>query len=72
LITKTDFSRTTRSYTLLTDIRLLNSIFIKILLLELNNLLLSSRRRLILNMIRLKLDLLHHLVTASLALDQVL
>lgn len=71
MITKTDFSRTTRSYTLLTDIRLLNSIFIKILLLELNNLLRQSRRLLILNMIRLKLDLLHHLVTRSLALDQV-
>jgi len=71
LITKTDFSRTTRSYTLLTDIRLLNSIFIKILLLELNNLLRQSRGLLILNMIRLKLDLLHHLVTASPVLDQV-
>lgn len=71
MITKTDFSRTTRSYTLLTDIRLLNSIFIKILLLELNNLLRQSRGLLILNMIRLKLDLLHHLVTASPVLDQV-
>lgn len=71
MITKTDFSRTTRSYTLLTDIRLLNSIFTKILLLELNNLLLLSKGLLILNMIRLKLDLQHHLVTTSPVLDQV-
>lgn len=71
MITKTDFSRITRSYTLLTDIRLLNSIFIKILLLELNNLLLLSKGLLILNMIRLKLDLQHHLVTTSPVLDQV-